>query len=148
MRILLCCAGGFSTNMLMQNMAKVVKDSHKLNEDDFKFDAIPVDGLEEEIDNYDIVLVGPNGWCHGYKTSTADPCEVSKKARWLTFHRYDFERGLHDVQSIRVFHEPLLHADRTKGRQSASSKRDQGGDGRHDTVHHPRQYFHDYSGVA
>ncbi len=37
-----------------------------------------------------------------------------KKARWLTFHRYDFERGLHDVQSIRVFHEPLLHADRTK----------------------------------
>lgn len=65
MRILLCCAGGFSTNMLMQNMAKVVKDSHKLNEDDFKFDAIPVDGLEEEIDNYDIVLVGPQ---IGHKT--------------------------------------------------------------------------------
>ena len=35
MRILLCCAGGFSTNMLMQNMAKVVKDSRKLNEADF-----------------------------------------------------------------------------------------------------------------
>ena len=39
MRILLCCAGGFSTNMLMQNMAKVVKDSHKLNEADFHFNA-------------------------------------------------------------------------------------------------------------
>ncbi len=25
MKILLCCAGGFSTNMLMQNMKKVVK---------------------------------------------------------------------------------------------------------------------------
>ncbi len=48
MRILLCCAGGFSTNMLMQNMAKVVKDSRKLNEADFHFNAIPVDGLEEK----------------------------------------------------------------------------------------------------
>ncbi|MBO1684397.1 PTS sugar transporter subunit IIB, partial [[Clostridium] scindens] len=65
MRILLCCAGGFSTNMLMQNMAKVVKDSRKLNEADFHFNAIPVDGLEEEIDNYDIVLVGPQ---IGHKT--------------------------------------------------------------------------------
>ena len=59
MRILLCCAGGFSTNMLMQNMKKVVKESAKLNEDDFAFTAIPADSLESEIDNWDIVLVGP-----------------------------------------------------------------------------------------
>lgn len=59
MRILLCCAGGFSTNMLMQNMKKVVKESAKLNEEDFKFTAIPADSLESEIDNWDIVLVGP-----------------------------------------------------------------------------------------
>lgn len=59
MRILLCCAGGFSTNMLMQNMKKVVKESSKLNEEDFKFTAIPADGLEDEINNWDIVLVGP-----------------------------------------------------------------------------------------
>ncbi len=59
MRILLCCAGGFSTNMLMQNMKKVIKESDKLNEDDFAFTAIPADLLESEIDNWDIVLVGP-----------------------------------------------------------------------------------------
>ena len=59
MKILLCCAGGFSTNMLMQNMKKVVKESAKLNEEDFKFTAIPADSLESEIDNWDIVLVGP-----------------------------------------------------------------------------------------
>ena len=59
MRILLCCAGGFSTNMLMQNMKKVVKASAKLNDDDFKFTAIPADSLESEIDNWDVVLVGP-----------------------------------------------------------------------------------------
>ena len=51
MKILLCCAGGFSTNMLMQNMKKVVKE--------FDFTAIPADSLESEIDNWDIVMVGP-----------------------------------------------------------------------------------------
>jgi len=45
--------------MLMQNMKKVVKESAKLNEEDFKFTAIPADSLEEEIDNWDVVLVGP-----------------------------------------------------------------------------------------
>ena len=59
MKILLCCAGGFSTNMLMQNMKKVVKESKKLREEDFKFIAIPADSLEMEIENWDIVLVGP-----------------------------------------------------------------------------------------
>lgn len=59
MKILLCCAGGFSTNMLMQNMKKVVKESSKLNEDDFDFTAIAADLLENEIDNWDIVMIGP-----------------------------------------------------------------------------------------
>lgn len=59
MKILLCCAGGFSTNMLMQNMKKVVKESAKLNENDFAFTAIPADSLESEIDNWDIVMIGP-----------------------------------------------------------------------------------------
>ena len=77
MRLLLCCAGGFSTNMLMQNMAKVVKDSRKLNEADFHFNAIPVDGLEEEIDNYDIVLVGPQiGHKTGYIGEICDPRHI------------------------------------------------------------------------
>ena len=59
MKILLCCAGGFSTNMLMQNMKKVVKESAKLDENEFDFTAIPADSLESEIDNWDIVMVGP-----------------------------------------------------------------------------------------
>lgn len=59
MRILLCCAGGFSTNMLMQNMKKVVKESAKLKEEDFAFTAIAADLLGQEIDNWDIVMIGP-----------------------------------------------------------------------------------------
>ena len=42
MKIVLCCAGGLSTTMLMDSMKAIVKKSAKLNEDDFSFVAIPV----------------------------------------------------------------------------------------------------------
>ena len=59
MRIILCCAGGFSTTMLMKNMENVVKNSKKLNDDDFEFKAIPVDLLKNEVDNCDVLVIGP-----------------------------------------------------------------------------------------
>ena len=59
MKILLCCAGGFSTTMLMKNMENVVKNSKKLNDDDFEFKAIPVDLLKNEVDNCDVLVIGP-----------------------------------------------------------------------------------------
>lgn len=59
MKIILCCAGGFSTTMLMENMKNTVKNSAKLELDDFSFKAIPVDQLSSEIDNCDVVVVGP-----------------------------------------------------------------------------------------
>lgn len=59
MRIVLCCAGGFSTTMLMESMKKIVKESKKLKDEDFEFVAIPVDLLELESENCDVVVVGP-----------------------------------------------------------------------------------------
>lgn len=59
MRIVLCCAGGFSTTMLMKNMENTVKNSQKLNNDDFEFAAIPVDLLKQERDNCDVLVIGP-----------------------------------------------------------------------------------------
>ena len=59
MRIVLCCAGGFSTTMLMNNMENTVKNSQKLNNDDFEFAAIPVDLLKQEKDNCDVLVIGP-----------------------------------------------------------------------------------------
>lgn len=59
MRIMLCCAGSFSTTMLMENIKRMVKDSDKLNEEEFNFIAIPAEAIESKIDNYDVVLVGP-----------------------------------------------------------------------------------------
>ncbi|WP_343338307.1 PTS sugar transporter subunit IIB [Terrisporobacter petrolearius] len=59
MRIVLCCAGGFSTTMLMKNMENTVKNSQKLNNDDFEFAAIPVDLLKQEKDNCDVLVIGP-----------------------------------------------------------------------------------------
>ncbi|MEG0329721.1 MAG: PTS sugar transporter subunit IIB [Longicatena sp.] len=59
MKIVLCCAGGFSTTMLMDSMKKTVKDSAKLNIDDFKFVAIPVDTLQSEVEDCDVLVIGP-----------------------------------------------------------------------------------------
>ena len=59
MKIVLCCAGGFSTTMLMDSMKAVVKKSTKLNEDDFSFVAIPVDILQSEVEDCDVLVTGP-----------------------------------------------------------------------------------------
>ena len=59
MKIVLVCAGGFSTTMLMESMKKTVKESQKLNEADFEFIAIPVDILDQNVEGTDVLLVGP-----------------------------------------------------------------------------------------
>lgn len=59
MRVILCCQGGFSTTMLMNSMKNTVKNSAKLNENDFDFIAIPVDLLESEVENCDVLILGP-----------------------------------------------------------------------------------------
>lgn len=60
MKILLVCAGGFSTTMMMGAIKKVIEKSEKLNIEDFTpMEAIPVDRLPEKISAFDIVLVGP-----------------------------------------------------------------------------------------
>ena len=59
MKIVLCCAGGLSTTMLMDSMKALVKKSAKLNEDDFSFVAIPVDILQSEVEDCDVLVIGP-----------------------------------------------------------------------------------------
>ena len=59
MKILLVCAGGFSTTMMMESMKKVVKESKSLDEKDYPMEAIGVDKLERYINDYDVILVGP-----------------------------------------------------------------------------------------
>lgn len=59
MKILLVCAGGFSTTMMMESMKKVINNSEKLDIADFPMEAIGVDRLEQTIDAYDVILVGP-----------------------------------------------------------------------------------------
>ena len=59
MKIVLCCAGGFSTTMLMDSMKRTVKESAKLHDDDFSFVAVPVDILNSEVENCDVLVIGP-----------------------------------------------------------------------------------------
>ena len=59
MKIVLCCAGGLSTTMLMDAMKSAVKASPKLNDADFDFTAIPVDILDSEVGDADAIVLGP-----------------------------------------------------------------------------------------
>ncbi|MGL4676900.1 MAG: PTS sugar transporter subunit IIB [Brevinema sp.] len=60
MKIVLVCAGGFSTTMMMNAIKKIVEKSEKLKIEDFTpMEAIPVDILSTKIDEFDIVLIGP-----------------------------------------------------------------------------------------
>jgi len=56
MNILLVCAGGMSTSLLVEKMRKEIE---KRNMKDVKVDANAVEYLERIIDDYDVILVGP-----------------------------------------------------------------------------------------
>lgn len=59
MKIVLACVAGLSTTMMMDSMKNVIKNSKKLDSDDYQLLAIPVDQLPSEIDGTDVVLLGP-----------------------------------------------------------------------------------------
>lgn len=55
MKILLVCAGGMSTSILMQKMKKYWAD----NGEELQIEAVGVGSYVENAPNYDIILVGP-----------------------------------------------------------------------------------------
>jgi len=59
MKIVLACVAGLSTTMMMDSMKDVIKKSKKLDSDNFTLMAIPVDQLPSEVDDADVVLLGP-----------------------------------------------------------------------------------------
>ncbi|MDR3434190.1 MAG: PTS sugar transporter subunit IIB [Rouxiella aceris] len=54
-KILLCCAAGMSTSMLVQRMEKYAKQ----NDIDVEINAIGFEEFSEQIQNYDCCLLGP-----------------------------------------------------------------------------------------
>ena len=79
MRIVLCCAGGLSTTMLMNSMKDTVHNSAKLNDADFDFIAIPIDILQSEADNCDVLVLGPQV-AHKLTYGKMDGATVMKQA--------------------------------------------------------------------
>lgn len=55
MRIMLACASGMSTSMLVEKMKQAAKDAGK----DYKIWAVAQEQVEEEIGNFDVLLLGP-----------------------------------------------------------------------------------------
>lgn len=56
MRILLMCAAGMSTSLLVTKMEKYAKEVGHL---DLVISAEPVEDLEDNVDDYDVFLLGP-----------------------------------------------------------------------------------------
>ncbi|WP_437612373.1 PTS sugar transporter subunit IIB [Erwinia sp. V71] len=54
-KILLCCAAGMSTSMLMQKMEKSAKEQ----ELDVLVEAVSFDDFADKIDEFDVCLLGP-----------------------------------------------------------------------------------------
>ena len=86
MKTLLVCAGGFSTTMMMESMKKVVKESKSLDEKDYPMEAIGVDKLERYIDDYDVILVGPQ-LSHKYDFIKGEADKSNKPTVLLTSDR-------------------------------------------------------------
>lgn len=55
MKILLVCAAGMSTSLVVEKMKKAVKPEYG----EVVIDAVPVDQFEEAVKDYDVVLLGP-----------------------------------------------------------------------------------------
>lgn len=87
MKILLVCAGGFSTTMMMEAMKKVVKGSQKLDVKDFPMEAIGVDKLDRYINDYEVILVGPQ-LSHKYQYIKSEADKLSKPTVLLTSDIY------------------------------------------------------------
>ncbi|MFP5416692.1 MAG: PTS sugar transporter subunit IIB [Actinomycetes bacterium] len=52
MKVLLICAAGMSTSLLTNNMRKNAEPGDEV-------EAVPVSDLEQNIDKYDVILLGP-----------------------------------------------------------------------------------------
>ncbi len=87
MKILLVCAGGFSTTMMMEAMKKVVKQSQKLAEKDYPMEAIGVDKLDRYLQEYDVILVGPQ-LSHKYDYIKEEADKLQKPTVLLTSDIY------------------------------------------------------------
>ena len=83
MKILLCCAAGMSTSLLVENMKKVAKERGFAAE----IVAVAVHEFDEYIDQFDVVLLGPQirYKLPSFKQAAAEkgkPCDVIDAAAY------------------------------------------------------------------
>lgn len=59
LHILLCCNLGASTGVMVNKMREIAMKSEKLKGVDIKIEAHPASDLIEYIDDYDVIMLGP-----------------------------------------------------------------------------------------
>lgn len=105
MRILLVCAGGFSTITMMEAIKKIIAKSEKLNIEDFDpMEAISIDRLVEKVAEFDIILVAPQlGHKYGYVQELAK--ENNKPSILLNAEIYGAMDGGTVLKQVMVAHK-------------------------------------------
>lgn len=77
MKMVLACVAGLSTTMMMDSMKSVIKNSKKLDADNFELMAIPVEQLPAEIEGTDVVLLGPQvSYKSDFVKSVTEPKDI------------------------------------------------------------------------
>ncbi|MEG0669093.1 MAG: PTS sugar transporter subunit IIB [Clostridium sp.] len=59
LHILLCCNLGASTGVMVNKMREIALKSEKLKGKDIRIEAHPAGEIQEYIDDFDVVLIGP-----------------------------------------------------------------------------------------
>ena len=59
MNIVLVCAMGASTGVMVNKMNEVVETDDSYNAADFKIEAIATEDFEDRVEEFDVVLLGP-----------------------------------------------------------------------------------------
>lgn len=83
MKILLMCAAGMSTSLLVSKMEKYAK---QINLTDITIKAEPVEDLDKHVDDYDVFLLGPQV---KYKETWVKEI-VEKKEKYMEIYRLKF----------------------------------------------------------
>lgn len=76
MKILLMCAAGMSTSLLVSKMEKYAK---QINLTDITIKAEPVEDLDKHVDDYDVFLLGPQV---KYKETWVKEIVEKRKSIW------------------------------------------------------------------
>ena len=107
-KVLLACSGGLTTGYFAMSLNETVKTLHK----DYIFQAVSLDQLEKEANDYDVILLAPQVSYHHATVQERFPSKIVLKIPSRIFAKYDTGKMLNIIEETQKKHykekyEPL-----------------------------------------